>query len=174
MLFRTKEERNISMRKFKVKAEAVLDARPEDVYATIADYRKGHPSILPKESLYDLQVEEGGYGAGTIIRFKSRILGVEQSFHHRVSEPEPGKVLVEQDIDTVQHVTTTFTVIPVEQGQKSQVEITTTMNTSPGLKGFVERVVVSIFNPPIYRNELKLREIVAQKRETPVAKLNQS
>ena len=162
------------MRKFKVKAEAVLDARPEDVYATIADYRKGHPSILPKESLYDLQVEEGGYGAGTIIRFKSRILGVEQSFHHRVSEPEPGKVLVEQDIDTVQNVTTTFTVIPVEQGQKSHVEISTTMNTSPGLKGFVERVVVSIFNPPIYRKELKLLESVAQKRRTPITELKQS
>ena len=154
------------MRQIKVKAEAVLDARPEDVYATIADYRKGHPSILPKKSLYDLQVEEGGYGAGTIMSFKARVLGVEQSFRQRVSEPEPGKVLVEQDIDTVQNVTTTFTVIPVEQGQKSHVEISTTMNASPGLKGFVERVVVSIFNPPLYRKEMKLLEAVA--------KLNQS
>ena len=162
------------MGQIKVKAAAVLDARPEDVYTTIADYRKGHPSILPKESLYDLQVEEGGYGAGTIIRFKSRVLGVEQSFRHRVSEPEPGRVLVEQDIDTVQNLTTTFTVIPVEQGQKSQVEISTTMNASPGLKGFVERVVLSIFNPPIYRKELKLLEAVAQKRETHIAELNQS
>ena len=162
------------MGQIKVKAAAVLDARPEDVYTTIADYRKGHPSILPKESLYDLQVEEGGYGAGTIIRFKSRVLGVEQSFRHRVSEPEPGRVLIEQDIDTVQNLTTTFTVIPVEQGQKSQVEISTTMNASPGLKGFVERVVLSIFNPPIYRKELKLLEAVAQKRETHIAELNQS
>ena len=161
------------MGQIKVKADAVLDARPGDVYATIADYRKGHPSILPKESLYDLQVEEGGYGAGTIIRFKARVLGVEQSFHQRVSEPEPGKVLVEQDIDSVQNVTTTFTVIAVEQGQKSHVEISTTMNASPGIRGFVERVVVSIFNPRIYRKELKLLEAVAQKRETPVAELKQ-
>jgi len=162
------------MGQIKVKAAAVINAQPEDVYATIADYRKGHPSILPKESLYDLQVEEGGYGAGTIMRFKSRILGVEQSFHHRVSEPEPGRVLVEQDIDTIQNVTTTFTVIPVEQGQKSHVEISTTMNASPGLKGFVERVVVAIFNPPIFRKELKLLESVAQKRRNPIAELNQS
>lgn len=49
------------------KAAAILDARPEDVYATSADYQHGHPNILPKESLYDLQVERGGYGAGTII-----------------------------------------------------------------------------------------------------------
>ena len=162
------------MGQIKVKAEAVLDARPEDVYATIADYRKGHPSILPKENLYDLLVEEGGYGAGTIIRFKSRILGVEQSFRHRVSEPEPGRVLVEQDIDTVQNLATTFTVIPVEEGQKSQVEISTTMNASPGIRGFVERVVLSIFNPRIYRKELKLLEAVAQKRHTPAEELKQS
>jgi hypothetical protein len=170
----TKEERNKSMGQIEVKAEAVLDARPEDVYATIADYRKGHPSILPKDSLYDLKVEQGGYGAGTIIRFKSRILGVEQSFRHRVSEPEPGKVLVEQDVDSVQNVTTTFTVIPVEQGRKSHVKITTTMNASPGLKGVAERIVVSIFNPPIYRKELKLLESVAQKRRTPITELKQS
>ncbi len=162
------------MRQIKVKAEAVLDARPEDVYATIADYRKGHPSILPKESLYDLQVEEGGYGAGTVMRFKARVLGVEQSFHQLVSEPEPGRILVEQDIDSVQNVTTTFKVIPVEQGQKSHVEISTTMNISPDLKGFVERVVVTMFNPPIYRKELKLLEAVAQKKETPIAEQNQS
>ena len=162
------------MGQIKVKAEAVLNARPEDVYATIADYKKGHPSILPKESFYDLQVEEGGYGAGTIMSFKARVLGVEQSFQQRVSEPEPGRVLVEQDIDSIQNVTTIFKVIPVEQGQKSQVEISTTMNASPGLKGFVERVVLSIFNPPIYRKELKLLEAVAQKRETHIAELNQS
>src|SRR5690348_12868099 len=104
------KEREIAMGQIKVKAEAVLDASSEDVYATIADYHRGHPNILPKESFYDLQVEQGGYGAGTIIRFKMKALGVEQTFHHRVSEPEPGRVLVEQDIDSVQNVMTTFTV----------------------------------------------------------------
>jgi Polyketide cyclase / dehydrase and lipid transport len=172
-VFRSKRGKEKMMGQIKVKAEAVLNARPEDVYTTIADYKKGHPSILPKKSFYDLKVEEGGYGAGTIMSFKSRVLGVEQSFHQRVSEPEPGRVLVEQDMDTVQNVITSFTVIPVEQGQKSHVEISTMMNTSPGLKGFVERVVVSIFNPPIYRQELKLLESVAQKKETRVAEQNQ-
>ena len=162
------------MGQIKVKAAEVLDARPEDVYATIADYRKGHPRILPKENLYDLQVEEGGYGAGTIIRFKSRILGVEQSFYQRVSEPEPGRVIVEQDIDTKQNFATTFTVIPVEEGKKSQVEISTTMNASPGIRGFAERVILSIFNPRIYRKEMKLLEAVAQERVSVVAELKQS
>jgi len=153
------------MGQIKVKAEAVLDARPEDVYATIADYKKGHPSILPEKNLYDLQVEEGGYGAGTIMRFKSRILGVEQAFYQRVSEPEPGREIVEQDIEPGQNFVTTFSVDPVEGGQKSRVEISTSLDSSPGLMGFVERVVISIFNPRIYREEMKLLESVAQKRE---------
>jgi len=152
------------MRQIQVKAAAVLDARPEDVYATIADYRNGHPQILPKESLYGLQVEQGGYGAGTIIRFKAKVLGVERAMYHRVSEPEPGRVLVEQDIDAPQHIMTTFTVTPVEQSQKSHVEIATTMDASPGLTGLVERIVVPLVNPPVYRKELKLLETVAQKR----------
>ena len=149
-----------------VKAEAVLNACPEDVYATIADYQHGHPNILPKERLYDLQVEQGGYGAGTIIRFKVKVLGVEQAAYQRVSEPEPGRVLVEQDIDSARNAMTTFIVTPVEQDQKAHVEISTTMNTSPGFQGFVERILVPIIQPPVYRKELKLLEIVAQKRST--------
>ncbi|HXX79249.1 MAG TPA: SRPBCC family protein [Ktedonobacteraceae bacterium] len=157
------------MRQIKVKAETVLNAQPEDVYATIADYKKGHPGILPKKNLYDLQVEEGGYGAGTIMRFKSRILGIEQAFYQRVSEPEPGRVIVEQDIEPGQNFITTFRVNPVKGGQKSHVEISTSLDASPGLKGLIERVVISMANPRIYREELRLLEAVARKREGSIA-----
>ena len=150
-----------------VKAEAVLEAPAEEVYATIADYRQGHSNILPKE-FYDLQVEQGGYGAGTIFRFKMRMLGVEQSFYQRTSEPEPGRVLVEQDIDSVQKVTTTFRVTPLKQGQQSHVEISTTMRTSPGVRGLVERLLVLMINPRIYQKELTLLEGVAQRRSAHV------
>ncbi len=155
-----------------VKANALLNARSEDVYATIADYRHGHPSILP-ENFYDLQVEQGGYGEGTIIRFKMKVLGVEQAFHQVVSEPEPGRVLVERDIDAAQNIVTTFSVTPVENDQKSQVEIDTTMNTSPGLAGIVERIVVPIINPRLYAKELKLLEAVAQKKGNSVVASHQ-
>jgi hypothetical protein len=151
------------MGQISVGTAAILNACPADVYATIADYHTGHPSILPRQ-IYDLQVEQEGYGAGTIIRFKTRILGVEQAFHHRVSEPEPGRVLVEQDIEAGQDLTTTFTVMPLDEGRKAQVEIKTTMNASPGLKGLVERLLVPLANPPVYRQELKLLEAVAQQR----------
>ena len=153
------------MRQIRVKAGAVLEAPAEGVFATIADYRQGHPNILPKE-FYDLQVEQGGSGAGTIIRFKSRVLGVEQSYYQRVSEPEPGRVLVEQDIDSVQQITTTFRVTPLEPEQKSHVEISTTMRPSPGVRGLVERILIPLINARIYKKELTLLEGVAQRRST--------
>jgi hypothetical protein len=162
--FESRGKEKKPMGQISAKAVDVLDARPEDVYATIADYHEGHPGILPKENLYDLQVEQGGCGAGTIIRFKARILGVEQSFHHRVSEPEPGRVLVEQDIEAGRDFTTTFTVTPLEGGRKSQVEIKSTMNPSAGLKGLLERLLVPGANVPVYRKELKLLEAVARRR----------
>ncbi len=154
------------MQRISIKAAAVLNAHPDDVYATIADYRQGHPSILPKENLYDLQVEQGGYGAGTVIRFKSRVLGAERSFYQRVSEPQPGRVLIEQDIDSIYNLVTTFTVTPVEQGQKSHVEISDTENPGPGFMGFIERIISPIVLPPVFHKELKLLEAAAQKRAT--------
>ena len=151
------------MRQIYVKADAVLDARPQDVYAAIADYRHGHPNIVPKESFFDLQVEQGGYGAGTVHSFKFKALGAVKTFRQRVSEPEPGRVLVEQDIDTPQNTTTTFTVIPVEDGQKAHVEISTTMNPGAGLTGVIERMVVPMINRRVYRKELKLLEAFARR-----------
>jgi hypothetical protein len=144
------------------RASALLNARAEDVYEAIADYRNRHPHILPSESLYDLQVEEGGYGAGTVIRFKARTLGAVRSFYQRVSEPEPGHILVERDIDSVNDLATTFTVTPVEDGQKTQVEISTSMRPSPGLTGLIERIVVPSNNTKVYRKELQLLEAFAQ------------
>jgi hypothetical protein len=148
-----------------VKAAAILDARADDVYATIADYRHGHPKILPKGRLYGLQVEEGGYGAGTMIRFKAKALGVEQAFYQCVSEPEPGRVLVEQDVNSPRDVITTFTVTPVEEERKAHVEIATTMSTSPGVQGWVERLLVPLLQRSVYREELHLLEAVTQKRD---------
>jgi len=155
------------MAQVQMKATAILAARPKDVYATIADYHKGHQEILPQTRLggiSDLRVEQGGYGAGTIISFMTRVLGAEQEFHQRVSEPEPGSVLVEQSIDSPQNETTTFTVIPVDQGERSHVTISTTMNASPGLRGVIERAVTPLLMRGIYQQELRLLEAVAQKR----------
>jgi hypothetical protein len=40
------------------------------------------------------------------------------------------------------------------------------MNPSSGLKGLVQRLLVPLINPPVYRKELKLLEAFAQQRRT--------
>jgi hypothetical protein len=151
------------MARIAVKAAATIDARPDDVYSAFADYKNEHSHVLP-EMLYDLQVEEGGYGAGTVFRCKSKVLGVERTLHMRATEPEPGRVLMERDIASVQDTTTTFTVTPVEDGQKSHVEIATVMNSSPGLMGFIERLLIPRVLMPSYQQEIKNVEAFAQKK----------
>jgi hypothetical protein len=53
-----------------VSASADVRAPAEKVYAILADYRHGHPQIVPRPPFGLLEVEQGGYGAGTVIRFQ--------------------------------------------------------------------------------------------------------
>lgn len=154
-----------------IQAETVLDARAEDVYATIADYKHSHPQILPSKSMYDLRVEQGGYGAGTVMRFKVKVLGVEQSAYQKVSEPEPGHILQEQDIDSPRNLTTTFTVTPTEDGAHARVAIHTVMNASRGPQGWLEGKLLPRALTPVYYEELQKLETVARARgATPMGK----
>jgi hypothetical protein len=80
-------------------SSAVIAAPPPIVYGLIADYRQGHPSILPARYFQNLQVEEGGVGAGTRISFQMRSFGRIRRFQAQVTEPEPGRQLRETYTD---------------------------------------------------------------------------
>jgi Polyketide cyclase / dehydrase and lipid transport len=148
------------MGRIQIEASAVIDAPPEAAYAIVADYRTGHPAIVPKENFRDLAVEEGGYGAGTVIRARVRVGADERTVRHRVTEPEPGRVLIETDVDA--DSATTFTFTPLDDDRRVRVRIATEMAASPGIRGVVER----LFAPPmlrrIYRKELRQLAAVAQ------------
>ena len=154
------------MKQIFVQAEAILSAQPKAIYDAIADYEHGHPNIVPPENFFDMRVEQGGYGAGTIIRFKVKALGVVTELHGRISEPEPGRVLVEEYINSPQNMVTTFTVIPLEDNQRARVIISTVMNPRSGLTGLVERILIPRINGYIYRKELRRLEAFAQKSTT--------
>lgn len=139
----------------------IIPARPEVVYAVLADYRVGHPAILPKPYFTELQVEQGGQGAGTLVRTRMVVMGVERIFKLTVSEPEPGRVL--KEVDEQAGVVTVFTVEPIHGGQHARVTIATDARASPGLMGVMEKLM----NPPltrrIYKQELQqLAEYVRQ------------
>ena len=51
--------------KIYTQASRIIDSSSESIYNVIADYRVGHPAILPKPWFDGLTVEKGGFGAGT-------------------------------------------------------------------------------------------------------------
>jgi len=142
-----------------VSAERRISAPADRVYRILADYREHHPRILPP-AFSDFTVEEGGVGAGTVIRFKVAAGGRTQTFHQRVEEPEPGRVLREQDIDGTR--ITTFTVTPDGEGCVLNIETTW---PAVGVRGVVERLLAPRMLRPIYEDELD--RIAAYARDNP-------
>jgi hypothetical protein len=141
------------MRQLHAEAGAVIPARPEKVYAILRDYHQHHPQILPKNYFPKLELEQGGSGAGTVFRVWTRALGVEQNFHMDVSEPEPGRVLVETD--RASGLRTTFTVRPTQQAQQAHVTIATEWQAQPGFAGLIEKLLTPLLMRRIYRKELQ-------------------
>jgi hypothetical protein len=142
-------------------ASALIQAPAQDVYAIIADYHHSHPQILPKPPFVSLVVEEGGTGAGTVIRTGMRVLGRVQTFGAVITEPEPGRVLVET---TDTGYITTFSVEPHAEGRHAYVTIATEIIQRSGVLATLERWFVRRFLRPVYVRELGQLAAFAAKR----------
>ena len=136
-----------------VSASATIPARRERVYSLIANYNDGHPRILPRQ-FTSLVVEQGGVGAGTIIRFQMSVFGKKQTFRAAITEPDPGRVLVETDLDANGAVTT-FTVNPGGAPADSHVTISTELPVRSGVLGKIERTLSTLLLRPLYVKELE-------------------
>jgi hypothetical protein len=147
------------MSRIHVEAERVVNARPQEVYDFLSDYRTRHPSILPPENFLDYQVETGGKGAGTVIRMRMHAGGRDRPYRLEVSEPEPGRLLAEHD--TTSSLVTTFGLTPVADGSQTLVRITTEWVGSGGIGGFFERTFAPGALRRIYDTELSRLEAVA-------------
>lgn len=139
---------------------SVVRAHPtapaQTIYNIIADYRNSHPAILPKPYFLFLDVEENGVGEGTIVRFQMRLLGQTRSFRALITEPEPGRILQETDLDT--NIPTTFTVVPLGHENHTKVTITTELKN----RGFVEGLMAKALLQKIYARELGLLAEIAE------------
>ncbi len=147
------------MAQHRISASALIPASAGQVYAIIADYHNGHPAILPRPPFVLLTVEKGGVGAGTEISFQMRLMGKLQTFRAVITEPEPGRVLVESDLDT--GAVTTFTVEPRDGGQSAYVTITTETKVRDGVLGGVEGWFATRLLRPVYEQELEKLTAVA-------------
>jgi Polyketide cyclase / dehydrase and lipid transport len=151
------------MRHMQVSESAIITAPATAVYAIIADYQHGHPRILPKQYFRDLTVEAGGVGAGTVINFKAGMPGFMRAAHATITEPEPGRVLVETNAGSPPVFVTSFTVDPVQNGTAARVQIMTKWDTSPGIQGMIERLAFPPLLRRMYRAELRqLGEVMRQ------------
>jgi polyketide cyclase/dehydrase/lipid transport protein len=135
-----------------VSKSALIAAPAQAVYSVIADYRNGHPRILPLRYFHRLEVERGGSGAGTIIRFEVRLFGTTRRVRSEISEPRPGQELVETDLAT--GARTTFLVVPRAGGRESEVTIRTEWESAHGLRGWLERMMAPSLVRRIYAEEL--------------------
>jgi len=131
-------------------ASRTIHASPAQIYEIIADYRTMHPLILPKPYFIALEVEQGGFGEGTIVNFRMRLLGQTRSFRAVISEPEPGQVLQETDLDS--GAITQFRLSPLEGGHPTRVTIATELKGLGELEVFFARMMLE----KMYRQELEL------------------
>lgn len=138
---------------YTVSRSAHIDAPPDRIYGIIRDYRQGHPSILPRQ-FGNLRVEAGGVGAGTKIRFDATVFGRTRQYVGVVSEPEPGRVLVERYSEPDESVTT-FIVEPKNGGRSASVTFRTDIPSRGGIAGRIERWLANKALQPIYAEELR-------------------
>jgi uncharacterized protein YndB with AHSA1/START domain len=146
------------MGKVEASAERTIDAPAGQVYGYLADMHQ-HQRFLPP-AFSDFQVEEGGVGAGTVTRFAVTAGGRTRTYRMRVSEPEPGRTLVESDANS--SLVTTFNVEP--QGGKSLVRISTSWDGASGVGGFFERTFAPRAMRRIYLDELDRLNAYARDR----------
>jgi hypothetical protein len=78
------------MATIRICAECTVAGSAGAVYGYIADMREHHPRFLPP-AFSDFQVESGGVGEGTIMRFTVTAGGRTRQYRMKVAEPEPGK-----------------------------------------------------------------------------------
>lgn len=138
-------------------AERHVGAPAATVYGYIADMREHHPKFLPP-AFSDFAVESGGVGQGTVNRYKLTAGGRTREYRTEVTEPEPGRVLVESD--TQSSAVTTFTVSPEEQG--CRVQISTTWAGAGGVGGFFEGLFAPRVMRKIYADELERLDAYAR------------
>ena len=149
------------MARIVVVAEGTVDAPADTVYRYVADMREHHPHILPP-AFSDFRVESGGFGAGTVTRFKVTAGGRTREYQMKVAEPEPGRVLTESD--TGSSMVTTTTVRPNDSG--SLVRISTAWDGAGGIGGLFERMFAPRVMRSIYADELRRLDAYAREHRS--------
>jgi hypothetical protein len=145
-----------------LEASRRVEAAPSTVYAILRDYHDAHRRIVSPKGFLWLRPEKGGVGAGTELRFAIRVLGRTEEYRGDVSEPEPGRVLLEDYPE--RRSWTRFVVDPAGGGTAAQVTIVTEAPGRGGVAGWLERILATRVLLPLYHDELARLADIAEGR----------
>jgi len=147
-------------------AERSMSVPADAVYACIRDYQHHHrPEGFLPPTFSDMQVIEGGIGAGTVVSWAMDLGGRHETTTATITEPEPGRVLVE----TSPTVVTTFTVEPSSDGALVRFD---TIIDEAGVRGVLTRLFAGRLLRPVYDDELARLEAYARSQATGQAQPN--
>jgi hypothetical protein len=118
--------------------ERLIAASPQLTRDFLADYRINRPRILPPEYFENYRVEQGGDGAGTVIRYRLRAGGRERPYRMRVEEPAEGRSLVERDTNS--SLVTSWTLTSAESAERTLVGLASRWEGASGIGGVFERL----------------------------------
>src|SRR5690606_7654618 len=109
----------------------------------------------------------------TIIYLTTRMFGQVRHMRQVVSEPEPGRILKEQDVDST--LFTHFIVDPLDDGRRSVVTIRTEFPAPGGLAGLFMRLMLPPMMRGLYKRELEnLASYLRENTAAPVAQAAKS
>jgi len=144
-------------------AERLIAAPADVIYHVIADYREHHrPDGFLPAAFSDLTIHHGGVGAGTDVSWVLDAGGRKRSIRAVVSEPGPGRTLVE----TSPGIETTFSIEPAVAG--SRVRFTTVLDER-GIGGVLTRLFAPRLIRPIYDEELERLDAYARRHASRAA-----
>jgi len=130
-------------------AERMIEAPAEAIYHCIADYREHHrPEGFLPEAFWDFRIERGGVGAGTEVQWVVDVGGRRRTVNAIVSEPMPGRTLVE----TGSGIETVFTVEPITAGARVRLGMAI---DEGGFQGLLNRLFGARLLRQIYEDELR-------------------
>jgi hypothetical protein len=145
------------MSELRVVQERSITASAKLVYFLLVDFQNHHHRFLPPQ-FSGFKVEKGGYGAGTEFSFVSLMGGQARPMRMRVEEKEPGRVLIERDLNSPMVTTTTVT----PDGQGCTVRFETVWQSGPGFIGLMERLMAPGLMRRMYADELQRLEQYAK------------
>jgi len=135
----------------KAESSAKIHTPSQTLYQFIADYKYGHPSILPEKHFSDFAVEKGGYGKDTVVCFRFTLAGNSRKMRVIVDEPIPGKLITETELET--GILTSFLFEPV--GDDMTILKITSEWKKEGFMGLIEKIFVPIMMKKVFEKQFE-------------------